>query len=332
MKKIFIFCCFIFIFASQAQGGSEKIRIAVEFVTHAASAQIAKAKGWYEEAGLEVETFDSYVNGMALASALSRDEVNAAYICLSPAINAYANAKVPLKIVTGLHWYGYSLVVNPKKIKKVEDLNSPKINIGVVKDGSGADGMFNMVVEKYNLDKSIYKRIKRMSPAHLLLALKNGQLDAVAMPEQFPSIAQEAGFEELVKAQDVWPKMGGSVLIVTQDLLEKDPDSVKKLVQVTKKGIEFIHSNQEESIKIVNKHLNVEGEKLYPSHLKNKGVAKDVLANEKSIENSLYHKLFNTHEIDPAMIQEAIDYQAKWGNIKKSFPASEILDLRFNDE
>ncbi|MCD6173440.1 MAG: ABC transporter substrate-binding protein, partial [Sulfurimonas sp.] len=107
---------------------SNEINIAVEFVTHAASAHIAKSKGWYKEAGLNVKSFDSYVNGMALGAALSRGEVDAAYICLSPAINAYANARVPLKIVCGLHLYGYSLVVNPDKIKKVEDLNNPKFN------------------------------------------------------------------------------------------------------------------------------------------------------------------------------------------------------------
>ncbi|MCD6173525.1 MAG: ABC transporter substrate-binding protein, partial [Sulfurimonas sp.] len=245
---------------------------------------------------------------------------------------AYANARVPLKIVCGLHLYGYSLVVNPDKIKKVEDLNNPKFNIGAVREGSAADGMFNMMVEKYNLDRSIYKRVKRMSPAHLLLALKNGQLDAVVMPEQYPSMAQEAGFKELINAQDVWPQMQGSVLIVTQKLLNDNPEAVKKLVQITKKGIKFIYSNPKEAVTIVNKHLNIEGQKLYPGHLKKKGKIEDVLTTENSIRNSLYNKLVNTHEIDPKMIQEAIDNLARWGNIKKSFPANEILDLRFINE
>ena len=308
---------------------STKINIAVEFVTHAASAHIAKSKNWYKEAGLNVKSFDSYVNGMALGAALSRGEADAAYICLSPAINAYANARVPLKIVSGLHLYGYSLVVNPKKIKKVEDLNNPKFNIGVVRAGSGADGMFNKMVEKYKLDRSIYKRVKRMPPAHLLLALKNGQLDAAAMPEQYPSMAQEAGFKELVSAQDVWPQMEGSVLIVTQELLDKNPQAVKKLVQITKRGINFIYSNPKEAVFIVNKHLNIEGQKLYPGHLKKKGKVKDVLTSENSVRNSLYNKLVNTHKIDSKNVQEAIDNLARWGYIKKSFPASEILDLRF---
>lgn len=334
-NKVGILIFALFLLSSQSvlkAKNLNEINIAIEFVTHAASAHIAKSKEWYKEAGLNVNSFDSYVNGMALGAALSRGEADAAYICLSPAINAFANARVPLKIVSGLHLYGYSLVVNQDKIKKVEDLNNPELNIGAVREGSGADGMFNAMVEKYNLNRSIYKRVKRMSPAHLLLALKNGQIDAAAMPEQYPSMAQEAGFKELISAQDVWPQMEGSVLIVTQELLDKDPEAVKKLVQVTKKGINFIYSNPKEAVAIVNKHLNIEGQKLYPGHLKRKGKVEDVLTTENSVKNSLYKKLANTHEIDPVAVQKTIDNLARWGNIKKSFPASKILDFRFINE
>ena len=54
---------------------------------------------------------------MALAAALGR-EIQVAYLSI-PAINAYANAKVPIKIVTGTHKYGYGLVVDSNKIKCV---------------------------------------------------------------------------------------------------------------------------------------------------------------------------------------------------------------------
>ncbi len=41
------------------------------------------------------------MTGMALASAMARGDIEVAYICLVPAINVYANAEVPLKIVAG---------------------------------------------------------------------------------------------------------------------------------------------------------------------------------------------------------------------------------------
>ena len=44
-----------------------------------------------------------------------------------------------------------------------------------------------------------------------------------SVPEHFASIVseQKLGFRMLVKSQDVWPQMQGSVLIVTDKLLQK---------------------------------------------------------------------------------------------------------------
>jgi len=38
---------------------------------------------------------------MALASALSRGDIDVAYICLIPAINAFGNAEVPFRVIAG---------------------------------------------------------------------------------------------------------------------------------------------------------------------------------------------------------------------------------------
>jgi NitT/TauT family transport system substrate-binding protein len=82
---------------------SAPIGVAVEFNDHAAAAYIAQDKGWFEEEGLNLSACESYVTGMARASALARGDIEVAYVCLVPAINAYANAGVPIKIVAGTH-------------------------------------------------------------------------------------------------------------------------------------------------------------------------------------------------------------------------------------
>jgi NitT/TauT family transport system substrate-binding protein len=101
------------------------IGMAVEFTDHAAAAYVAQDKGWFDEEGLDLSAYESYVTGMALASALARGDTEVAYMCLVPAINAYANAGVPIKIVAGTHRYGYGLVVNPDRIRDIEDLEKP---------------------------------------------------------------------------------------------------------------------------------------------------------------------------------------------------------------
>lgn len=61
---------------------------------------------------------------MALVSALACGDIEVAYICLVPAISAYTNADVPIKIVVGMHKCGYGLVVNPERIQNIEDVDT----------------------------------------------------------------------------------------------------------------------------------------------------------------------------------------------------------------
>ncbi len=220
----------------------QAIGMAVEFVDHAASAHIAKNKGWFKAEGLNLTAFDNYITGMALAAALTRGDINVAYVCLIPAIGAYANGKVPLKVVAGTHKYGYGLLVDPKKIKTISDLQKSDIRIGCPREGSPPDALLHKMIDKYRFDKSrMLKKIRRMPPPKVLLALKMGQLDAGFCCEQFPTMGEELGFKVLLTAQDLWPDMQGSVLVVREDLIRDHPEIVKKLVNVTERGIQYIH-------------------------------------------------------------------------------------------
>ncbi|GAG16088.1 unnamed protein product, partial [marine sediment metagenome] len=149
------------------------IGMAVEFTDHAACVYISKDKGWFEEEGLNLTSYESYVTGMALASALARGDIQVAYMCLMPAINVYVNAKVPIKIVAGTHKYGYGLVVNPEKIKSVKDLEKPGIRLGCVREGGAVDVLLHRTIDKYNLDEEkILSRIQRMNPPKQVMAIK----------------------------------------------------------------------------------------------------------------------------------------------------------------
>ena len=194
MKKLFIVFIFlgILFFTFFGECFSEKeipIGMAVEFMDHAACAYISQDKGWFEEEGINFTSYESYVTGMALASALARGDIQVAYICMVPAINVYANAKVPIKIVTGTHKYGYGLVVNPDKIKNIKDLEKSDIRLGCVREGGAVDVLLHRTIDKYNLDEEkILSRIQRMNPPKQVMAIKMGQLDAAFLPEQWANI------------------------------------------------------------------------------------------------------------------------------------------------
>jgi NitT/TauT family transport system substrate-binding protein len=303
------------------------IGMAVEFMDHAACAYISKDKGWFAEEGLKLATYESYVTGMALASALARGDIEVAYLCLVPAINAYANAKVPIKIVAGTHKYGYGLVVNPDRISIVGDLEKPGIRIGCVREGGAVDVLLHKTIDKYNLNEDkVLDNIQRMNPAKQVLAIKMGQLDAAFLPEQWAAMAEEFDFKTLVMSQDVWPEMQGSVLIVKNDLINNHPEVVTKLLKVSQRATDWSSQHPNEAAEVVARQLGTVGEEVFPTEVA-EVAAKLEITSEVLLRSMA--RLEYTMSIDPEVVQETIDYLVELGYIKSSFKADDILDLSF---
>ncbi len=316
---------------SCAREKDASIHMAVEFVDHAAAAHIAKSKGWFEDEGLNVTAFDNYITGMALATALGTGNINAAYMCMIPAICSYANGKVPLKVVCGTHTYGYGLLVNPEKVKTVKDLEKPEIRMGCPSEGSPNAALLYKMIEKYQLDAGkILGKIQRMPPSTVLMMLENGRLDAGFCCEQFPTMGERAGLRELVTAQDLWPGMQGSVLVVTDELIAKHPDAVEKLVKVTQRGVDYISEDPKGAAEIVADALSVAGNEVFPVQIGE--TAAGLKITPDVILSSLTTKMECTTAIDLDAVQEEIDYLAKLGYIERSFNAQDILDLRFLED
>ncbi len=306
------------------------ITMAVEFVSHAACAHIAREKGWFKKEGLNVSTFDNYITGLALAGALSRGGIDAAYMCAIPAIVAYANGGVRIKIVCGTHRYGYGLIVNQEKIKTVQDLMRDDVRIACPREGSPTDAVMHKMIDKYHLDaKKLSKKALRMPPPMVLFAMKAGQVDAGFCCEQFPSMGVEAGFKELASARDLWPDMQGSVLVVTDDLIKRHPEIVGKLVKVTKKATEFIYLHPDDASRITAEALTVAGRKVFP--FKIAGVLHGLTITPQAVKRSLFKQMECTTDIDIKMVQQEIDYISHLGYIKR-FDAHDILDLRWIHE
>jgi len=299
--------------------------MAVEFMDHAAAAFVAREKGWFAEAGLDVTAYESYATGMALAAALARGDIDAAFICLVPAVNSRFNAGVPVKVVAGTHKHGYGVVVNKKQIKTARDLERPDIRVGCIRQGGAVDVMFNKAVEVFHLDReAVLPKIRRMPPEKQLPALKSGQLDAVVLPEQWATMAETGDFEMLFTSRDVWPDMQGSVLVVKEDLIDRRPGVVRQLIAVLVRSTAWMAGHPRKAAEIVARQLQTMGGGDGPDL----GAGARTAITPAVIERSMARMDFTT-AIDPAEVQRAIDFMAHLGYLKKAAPAAEILDLRF---
>ncbi|HQH44286.1 MAG TPA: ABC transporter substrate-binding protein [Syntrophorhabdaceae bacterium] len=328
--RIAVSVLLLFLFLSSVHANElVPINIAVEFTDHAASAYIAKQKGWFEKEGIK-PTFFNYVTGMALASALGRGDIQVAYMCLLPAINAYANAKVPIKIVAGTHEHGYALVVNPEKIKNIKDLERPDITIGAVQVGGPVDAILRKTIEKFRLDDTkILKKVQRMNPPVQIMAIRMGKLDASFVPEHWPSLAEDAGFRVMLKSQDMWPNMQGSVLVVKEELIKNHPEIVKKLIRITAKATDWMKKNKKEAADIMAEQMKITGEKIFPVEAAQ--VASKLEITPKTMLRSM-ERLDYKMDIDHKKVEEAVAFAYSNGYIRTKIEAKDILDLRFLNE
>jgi len=336
LKKVLVFLFVVLLLGiSVSSEGREKTRhtqmkeigMAVEFMNHAACAYIARDKGWFAKEGLALSAYENYITGMTLAAALARGDIQVAYICLIPAINAYANAKVPLKIIAGTHRYGYGLVVNPEKIRLIQDLEKPGIRIGSVREGGAVDVLLHKVIDHYRFDAGrILQSVRRMNPPKQILAIKTGQLDAAFLPEQWATMAEDFGFSMMLTARDVWPQMQGSVLAVKQELIRDNPKIARGLVKVTQKATDWVNERPGEASAIMARQMSLTGEQVFP--LKAGMVTARLEITSQVLLCSMV-RLDYTTCIDQRTVQETIDYLYHLGYIKKVFKAEQILDLGF---
>ncbi|MFP4445374.1 MAG: ABC transporter substrate-binding protein [Desulfosudaceae bacterium] len=301
------------------------VRLAVEFMDHAAAAFVSREKGWFAEAGLKVQSYETYVTGMALASALSRGDIDAAYICLVPAINAFTNAGAPVRIIAGTHKHGYGLVSRGPAVQNIQDLRQPEVRLGCVREGGAVDVLLRKIMDVQGWEAGpILSRVQRMPPDKQVLALQTGQLDAAVLPEQWATMAAAGKGRMLLTSRDVWPRMQGSVLAAKADLLRDRPEVARKLVAVLVRATDWINRHPAEAAAIVAGQLQqIEGGSLGGvSTSCRSAITPDVL--RRSMDRMAF-----TTDIDPAEVQKMIDYLAALGYIKSGFAAREILDLRY---
>ncbi len=300
----------------------EKLRIAVEYNTHAAAVLAAQEMGLFAEEDL----FDLYVTGTALAGALSKGEIDAAYICLVPAIVAHANGGVAFKIVCGTHRYGYGLVVNRNRIRTCKDLEKSGLKVGCVNEGAQTDILLHQIIAAHGLQKEkVMANILRMNPAKQVMALRSKQLDAILVPEHFAALgAAYAGNEMLMRAQDVWPGMQGSVLLVTEKLLKQRPQDVQKLFEITAACTRYLNEHPGEAAEKVAHRLNIFEHNLDIDLVKIAQGGHDFAVSGTLIEKSMRNLEYTT-ELSEKSVQETIDLVHRLGYIKKAFPAREIL-------
>ncbi len=216
---------------------------------HQLAFYVARQKGFYEEAGVEVEIAGAYSSGVELMAAFQAGAIDAGYVGFAPATVAVANGKAQVKAVALANQAGSAIVVNKDlDLETVRELEGCKVavpNIGTVQDF-----LLNRALEEKGYPgMAVEKAI--MSPPEMISAMETGGIDACVVWEPYVSqLVEEGNGEVLIHSGDIWENHPCCVLVVEENMLEERPEAVKALVQAHIRATSYILQHEEESLEM----------------------------------------------------------------------------------
>ncbi|MFD8642065.1 aliphatic sulfonate ABC transporter substrate-binding protein [Streptomyces zaomyceticus] len=213
---------------------------------------------------LKPQTFNA---GPSEIEALNGGSLDIGFIGPSPSINAYVKSKGKnLRIISGSASGGVKLVVNPDKIKTLDDLKGKRI--ATPQKGNTQDvALLNWIAEKgWKVDPesgkgdvSVVRTDNKVTPD----AFKSGSIDGAWVPEPTASKLVAQGGSVLLDETSLWPdkKFVITNVIVSQKFLAEHPDVVEAVLTGTVKTNQWINANPDEAKASANAALKALGGK-----------------------------------------------------------------------
>ncbi len=202
--------------------------------------------------------------GPSEIEALNAGSIDIGFIGPSPAINGYTKSKGNnLRIVSGSASGGVKLVVDPAKIKTLDDVKGKRIATPQL--GNTQDVAFLHWVSQKGWkvdsqsgkgDVSVLRTDNKVTPD----AYKSGSIDGAWVPEPTASKLVSEGAKVLLDESDLWPEKKFVItnIIVRQAFLKEHPDVVEAVLRGTVKTNAWITANPDKAKESVNAALKKE--------------------------------------------------------------------------
>lgn len=235
-----------------AAGSSELARLRISIPGLGSSSYpliMAQKKGYFRSEGYDVELIP--MSGGLAVKTLIAGEVNLTAAGTVVAIIQGAKLRLVMAFIRQLP---YDLVAAPE-IKRVEDLRGKKV--AVADRGSVTFFVARSILQGHGLEPDRDVTILNMGrPDVRYQALMMGTVQAVVANFDGTGLLEPKGFHSVAKAGKYGKGFAGS-LSVTQELLDRRPDEVVKLLRATLKGTRAYLQLRDEAIKITSEWTKI---------------------------------------------------------------------------
>ncbi|MEU8955137.1 ABC transporter substrate-binding protein [Streptomyces sp. NPDC048518] len=242
-------------------------------LTHA-TALVGNQEGLFQkELGGTEAKYSQFNAGPSEIEALNAGSIDIGWIGPSPAINGYTKSQGKnLRIIGGSASGGVKLVVNPDRIKSLDDVKGKKIATPQL--GNTQDVAFlNWIAEKgWDVDAqsgkgdvSVLRTDNKITPD----AYKSGSLDGAWVPEPTASKLVAEGGKVLLDEADLWPdkKFVITNIIVRQEFLKEHPKVVEAVLRGSVKTNAWIAKNPAKAKAAANARLKADAGKPLPAEV-----------------------------------------------------------------
>ncbi len=214
---------------------------------------IAKEAGLFEENGVNVELkwFDGYLESM---QALAAGQLDANCQTLNDTISFAADAvNGEVAVLVNDNSAGNDKIIVTEDINSLEDLKGKKV---AVEEGVVDDFLLTLALEDKGISREDIE-IENLETGAAAAAFASGKVDAVgAFPPHWLTALKREGSKELVSSKK-FPGAIPDLLVVTQKLIDEQPEQVQALVNTWFATLDFIEKNPDKADEIMAKRADI---------------------------------------------------------------------------
>jgi NitT/TauT family transport system substrate-binding protein len=278
------------------------IRVATTPIDLGAEALYAADLGFFKKAGLDVEV-TVLTSGTAVAAAVAGGSIDIGQGNLVSLASAHVSG-LPFVVIAPAGYYTSKapttmmITATNSPIRNAKDLNGKTIAVVALHDITQVGASSWMA--QNGADLSSIKFIEAPQPA-VCTAITAGRADAGVVSEPYLSLALKNGCRVLAACHDSIAKQFlVGAWFSTSAWARSHPDLVRRFRSVILETARWANTHNDESARILEKYTRL----ALPPGMKRVQFAE---------------------KIDPAEMQPLIDAAARYGSLKKAFPAAELL-------
>jgi NitT/TauT family transport system substrate-binding protein len=207
---------------------------------------VAWKKGWFAEAGLNVERVDVDNSYFPSLERVASGQLDAMGFTQFDLVRLVAGGNDLVGIAAIDYSEGAEALVAKSEIHGLRDLKGKRL---ALHRGTYLEYLLTVVAEREGLnlaDVTLLDRTSEASTAEFLA----GKIDALFVWEPYVSQARAGGGHTLFSTAD-FPGLTYSVLTFRRDFVQAHPKEIAKLMEVWHRGERYVHEHPDESCAIV---------------------------------------------------------------------------------